>query len=383
LFLSDRFHILRVIFCAENCSFLRVNDEQTKEKTTMLRDSKRTLLAACLLLVLAACAPVSDALPAAVDTSDTQAEATSAPAEAAEDEAGAEAAPPAEEEPAEAGDVTVAVVTPYMANATTKFVIDRFEQYATEQGWDVTVTDTNADFNALVSRIEDAVTQEVDAIVLGMGDPAQMTKGLEAAQAAQIPVFGLDAGTGPGVVLNITSDNAQLGRETAHYLAEAIGGQGNVILFTHDPHPGVRARAEAAAAELANYPEITVIEQRHIEVPGPVDFARTLTQDLLTAYPNDGDIAGIWAGWDEPALGAVQAIEAAGREGIVVVGIDGTDFAKEEIKKGGSFKASIAQDFDAMAREMTGIISNYLAGQAPASDLMTIPGVMITPETVE
>lgn len=281
--------------------------------------------------------------------------------------------------PAEAS-ITVAVVTPYMANATTKYAIEQFEKYAKEQGWNVTVTDTNADFNQLVSRIEDAVTQQVDAIVLGMGDPAQMTKGLEAAQAAGIPVFGLDAGNGPGVVLNITSDNGQLGKETAHFLAEAIGGKGNVIMFTHDPHPGVRARAEAAAAEFANYPEITVIEKKHIEVPGPVDFARNATQDLLTAYPNDGDIAGIWAGWDEPALGATQAIEAAGRNGIVVVGIDGTDFARAEIAKGGPFAASIAQDFDGMAKQLVEIIAAYLKGEKPASDSVQIPGVLVTGE---
>jgi len=276
--------------------------------------------------------------------------------------------------------VTVAVVTPYMANATTKYAIEQFEKYAKEKGWNVTVTDTNADFNLLVSRIEDAVTQRVDAIVLGMGDPAQMSKGLEAAQAAGIPVFGLDAGNGPGVVLNITSDNGQLGKETAHFLAEAIGGKGNVIMFTHDPHPGVRARAEAAAAEFANYPEITIIEKKHIEVPGPVDFARNLTQDLLTAYPNDGDIAGIWAGWDEPALGATQAIEAAGRSGILVVGIDGTDFARAEIAKGGPFIASIAQDFDGMARQLVDIIDAYFNGQPPAGETVQIPGVLITRE---
>lgn len=275
---------------------------------------------------------------------------------------------------------TVAVVTPYMANATTKYAIEQFEKYGKAKGWNVTVTDTNADFNLLVSRIEDAVTQKVDAIVLGMGDPAQMTKGLEAAQAAGIPVFGLDAGNGPGVVLNITSDNGQLGRETARYLAEAIGGKGNVVMFTHDPHPGVRARAEAAAAEFANYPEITVIEKKHIEVPGPVDFARSVTQDLLTAYPNDGDIAGIWAGWDEPALGATQAIEAAGRSGIVVVGIDGTDFARAEIAKGGPFIASIAQDFDGMAKQLADIIEAYFNGEKPAGDSVQIPGVMVTRE---
>ena len=119
-----------------------------------------------------------------------------------------------------------------------------------------------------------------------MGDPSQMTKGLESAAAAGIPVFGLDAGVADNVVLNITSDNAQLGQMTAHQLAEAIGGKGNVVMFTHDPHPGVRARAEAAAAEFATYPDITVLEKKHIEVPGPTDFARTLTQDLLTANPD-------------------------------------------------------------------------------------------------
>ena len=161
----------------------------------------------------------------------------------------------ASQAPAAAKTMTVAVVTPYMASATTKYAIEQFEKYGKEKGWNVTVTDTNGDFNQLVSQIENAVTQKVDAIVLGMGDPAQMTAGLDAAQAANIPVFGLDAGTGAGVVLNITSDNGLLGKETAHYLAEALGGKGNVIMFTHDPHPGVRARAAAAAAEFANYPE--------------------------------------------------------------------------------------------------------------------------------
>jgi len=319
----------------------------------MTRISK-SLLMLMLLLTLAACVPVQ---PAAT----TEESSTTADSDA----------------------ITVAVVTPYLANATTKYVIDRFQAEGTAKGWNVTVTDTNADFNELVNRIDNAVTQGVDAIVLGMGDPAQMTKGLENAAAAGIPVFGLDAGVADNVVLNITSDNGQLGKETAHQLAEAIGGKGNVVMFTHDPHPGVRARAEAAAAEFANYPDITVIEKKHIEVPGPVDFARTLTQDLLTANPDAGSIAGIWAGWDEPALGAVQAIEAAGRAEIKVVGIDGTDFAKAEIAKGGPFNASIAQDFDGMAAQLASIIEEYLNGTQPDSNLVTIPGILITAENAK
>ncbi|MCX6050394.1 MAG: substrate-binding domain-containing protein [Chloroflexi bacterium] len=232
-----------------------------------------------------------------------------------------------------------------------------------------------------MSRIEDAVTQKADAIVLGMGDPAQMTKGLDAAKAAGIPVFGLDAGVADGVTLNITSDNEALGQMSAHYLAEAIGGKGNVIMFTHDPHPGVRARGAAAAAEFAKYPDIKIIEKKHIEVPGPVDFARSLTQDLLTAHP-DGEIQGIWAGWDEPALGAVQAIDAAGRKGIVVVGIDGTDFAKAEILKGGVFGATVQQDFDGMAKQLSDIVEQDLNGSKPDKNLVTIPGQLIAKDNV-
>ncbi len=271
---------------------------------------------------------------------------------------------------------TVAVVTPYMANATTAFVIERFKADAEAKGWRVTVADTAGDFGLLVSRIEDAVAQKVDAIVLGMGDPAQMAKGLAAAKAASIPVFGLDAGLADGVLLNITSDNADLGKQTAKALADAIGGQGNVIMFTHDPHPGVRARAVGAQETLATYPGITVVNKFHIDVPGPVDNARRIAQDIVTAN-KPGTIAGIWAGWDEPAYGTTQALEAAGRTEIKVVGIDGTDFAKAEIAKGGPFVATIEQDFTTMAAKLADLIAGYFAGTKPDSDWYQIPGKLI------
>jgi ribose transport system substrate-binding protein len=268
----------------------------------------------------------------------------------------------------------IALVTPYMANATTAYAIKQFQVYAGQEGWQVTVSDTAGDFGLLVSRIEDAVTQKYDAIVLGMGDPAQMTQGLKAAQAAGIPVFGLDAGTGEGVLLNVTSDNTALGMRSAEFLAKSIGGKGNVVMFTHEPHPGVRARAAGAAAEFAKYPGITVIQKIHIGVPGPVDNARKITEDLLTANPAKGSISGILAGWDEPAYGAVQAINRAGRGEIKVVGIDGTDFAKAEIAKKGPFISTIQQDFDGMAKLLAGLVKDNFSGKKPSQDLYKIPG---------
>jgi ribose transport system substrate-binding protein len=312
-----------------------------------------SLLVIASIIVLAGCTPAAPAAPAATDA------------------------------PAAAAPKRVAVVTPYMANETTKYVIDQFKAEAEAKGWQVTVTDTAGDFGLLVSRIQDAVTQDVDAIVLGMGDPAQMTAGLEAAQAAGIPVFGLDAGVTPGVKLNVTSDNSDLGRLSAEALVESIGQEGTVVMFTHDPHPGVRARAVAAAEVFANYPNINVVEQKHIDVPGPLDNARKITEDLLNAYAADGAIAGIWAGWDEPAMGAVQAIQASGRDEIKVVGIDGTDFARAEIVKGGSFVASVAQDFDAMAAQLANLIEQEFSGQTLTEEWYMIAGRLVTADNAE
>lgn len=274
----------------------------------------------------------------------------------------------------------IAVVTPYMANATTRQVIKLFEKAAAEKGWKVTTTDTAGDFNRLVGAIENAVALKVDAIVLGMGDPAQMTKGLKAAQAAGIPVFGIDAGLAPGVLANVTSDNDALGHASAEDLAKRIGYKGNVVMFTHDPHPGVRARAQGAADVFAKYPDIKVITRKHINVPGPVDNARKLMQDLLTANPGKGSIAGIWAGWDEPAMGAVQAAVAAGRTEVAVVGVDGTDFAVAEIKKGSPFKSTVAQDWDGIADKTVELMDAHFSGKRLENDLYTLPGKILTLE---
>ena len=243
------------------------------------------------------------------------------------------------------------------------------------------VTDANDNPTKQIADIQDLIQRGVDLLIVSAATADALDPVVTRAMEQGIPVVMVDRRVrSDNFVSFVTASNSVSGRIMAQWLAEEIGGKGNVIMFTHDPHPGVRARAEAAAAEFANYPEITVIEKKHIEVPGPVDFARNATQDLLTAYPNDGDIAGIWAGWDEPALGATQAIEAAGRTGIAVVGIDGTDFARAEIAKGGPFVASIAQDFDGMAQQLAAIIAASLNGEQPASETVQIPGVLVTGE---
>jgi ribose transport system substrate-binding protein len=274
----------------------------------------------------------------------------------------------------------VAVITPYLAQPGTQFYIDGFTARADELGWQVNVIDTAGDVAAVISRIEDVVTQGVDAIVINV-DPAQVGAGLQSAADAGIPVIGMDAGSDPLVAANITSNGYAMAAETAVYVANRIGGAGNVVMFTFDPFPPVQVRGVVADAVFGNFPDIAVIDRITPDVSdGGISDSRARMEAVLAANPDPGSIAAVWAAWDQPALGALQAIEAAGRgdEGIVITGIDANPQARDAIAQGGNFEASVAQDFVGIGSTTADTVARLLAGEELVQDIIYVPTLLIT-----
>jgi ribose transport system substrate-binding protein len=69
-----------------------------------------------------------------------------------------------------------------------------------------------------------------------------------------------------------------------------------------------------ADAIFANTPDIEVLARVTPDVQdGGIADSRAQMEALLAANPEPGSIAAVWAAWDQPALGALQAIEDAGR----------------------------------------------------------------------
>lgn len=277
---------------------------------------------------------------------------------------------------------TVAVITPYLAQPGTQFYVEAFKAKADEMGWQVNVIDTAGDVAAVVSRIEDSVTRDVDAIVINV-DPAQVGAGLEAAKAAGIPVFGMDAGADPLLVTNVTSNGYAMAAETAAYVANRLNGKGRLVMFVFDAFPPVQARGVVADAIFGNYPDIEVVDRVTPDVQdGGIADSRAKMEAILAANPEPGSIGAVWAAWDQPALGALQAIEAAGRqgEGIVVTGIDANPQARDAIAAGGNFEASIAQDFAGIGRATAEAVARQLAGEEIRSGVTYVPTVLVTRE---
>ena len=268
-------------------------------------------------------------------------------------------------------------MSPYYSDQpATKEVVDAFTAAAEANGHTVTLVDTKGDLAAVNGEIQNAVSEKVDAIVLGMGDPQEFSAGLSAAIEAKIPVFGLDAGSADGVVSNITSDNDFLGNTSAQALIDAMGGGTNVIVIHFDPFEPVRLRGAAARA-LFEEKGITIIEDIQGDPADSTGFAKTTVLDLLSKY-GEGEVDGIWVAWDASALGAYQATVEAGRTEVEVVGVDGQDFAKAEVAKGGNWVATVRQDWAGIASKALEVIEAYLVSGTQPEPVVVVPGELIT-----
>jgi ribose transport system substrate-binding protein len=244
----------------------------------------------------------------------------------------------------------VSLLTPYLSSVTTNQMVEKMKAGMEAKGMVVTVVDTKGDFAQLASRIEDTVSSKADAMVLVSADPSQVTTQLQSAFDAKIPVFGCDSGFVEGMMVNATSDNYAMGELITNYLfKDLMGGKGTVIQLTHRPHPGVAKRCTAFDETIKKYPDIKLITEQHIEVPGPIENSRKVMENLILSNSSKDSITAVWCAWDEPAIGATQALQDAGRDEVIVVGVDGNSQAIEMINKGSNLKATVAQNFEGMA----------------------------------
>ncbi len=273
---------------------------------------------------------------------------------------------------------TVAILTPFQQSVTTNAMIASLQEQAKQRGWKTNVVDTKGDMGQLASRMEDVISAKVSAIVIVSTDPNQLKTQIQSANAARIPVFGLDSGYISGMAMNATSDNAAMGKSITNLLFKAMNGKGNLVVLTYRPHPGVLKRTQALDAALKNYPNIHVVTEQQVQVPGPIENSRQQMENILLANPGKGAITAVWTGWDEPAIGAAQAIQAAGRTGIKVTGIDGTSQATDMIQKGSPIIATLKQNFPQMAVLVAQQIERVFKGQPVSATELYAPASLVT-----
>ncbi|WP_338655396.1 ribose ABC transporter substrate-binding protein RbsB [Sporosarcina psychrophila] len=202
------------------------------------------------------------------------------------------------------------------------------KEQAKEMDATLTVIDAQDDAAKQASDVEDLIQQGVDLILINPTDSSAVVAAVESANNAGIPVITVDRSSeGGDVVSHIASDNKAGGELAGQFLADLVGDGAKVVELE-----GI-AGSSAARDRGMGFNEI-VKGKLDIVAKQTANFNRaeglTVMENIMQANP---DIKGVFAHNDEMALGALEAIEAAGKE-VKVVGFDATDDAVKSVEAG-------------------------------------------------
>ncbi len=229
------------------------------------------------------------------------------------------------------------------------------------------------------TQIDAFIQQGVDLIVISAVDEAGIEPAIQRAKEAGIIVIAVDT-PAHGADVVIMTDAVQAGERSCDYLFTQMGGKGEVLLVDGTPIQTIVDRITGCRNVAENYPDIKIVGQQ----ASKNDRASGLmvTTDMLTAHP---DVTGIFGMNDPSALGAVLAVEQAGKaEQIKVTGVDGSPEAVEELKREGSpFIGTATQSPGVMVEEAVKIAVEMTKGKAPEQKTVLIPSVLVDRKTVD
>ena len=215
-------------------------------------------------------------------------------------------------------------------------MVEGNKKYAASNLPDVDLIVTNGENNASkqVTDVESLIAQGVKTIIISPVTADALTPVVKQAMDAGIPVVTLDRKVNTDVTLHIGADNKLIGETAGKFVCQALTNKGSVIEIqgtagasaTVDRHDAFVATIEKdcpdvkiVASQVANYVREPAIK---------------FMEDMLQRFKS-GEIDLVYAHNDDMALGAVTALEAAGRQADVKVdGIDGENAAYDAIKAG-------------------------------------------------
>ncbi len=206
--------------------------------------------------------------------------------------------------------------------------------------WNLVYTDAASSAAKQVADVESMIAQKVDLIVLAPREEKPLLPAVMKAKKAGIPVILIDrdvdqknAKAGRDYVTFIGSDFVDQGRRAGEWLIKATGGKGTIVELegtTGSSPANNRKKGFDDAVKKASGLKIVASQSGDFNR----DKGRQLMQTLLQAHPT---VTAVYAHNDEMAIGAIAALEAAGKvpgKDVIVVSIDGTADALKAIADG-------------------------------------------------
>lgn len=237
------------------------------------------------------------------------------------------------------------------------------EARAKELGVNVVFVTANEVLSQQVNGIQDLVARKVDGIIASPIDSVAIGSAYDTAAKAGIPVISVarNANT-PSQSAFVSMDEKKIGGDIAGWVVAHTGGKGKVAMITGPSGSATfRNLAEGFDAGLKKAPGMSVVYRKEVALSREMGLKQG--EDILVAHP---DVVAIYAGNDELALGASQAVTAAGKKAqILITGMNGVPPALRAIKSGG---VDLTVELNPYAWGQLGVdtMVRYLKGDKPS-----------------
>lgn len=248
----------------------------------------------------------------------------------------------------------------------------------------VQAAEREIDVEKQMQIVENLIQTGIRVLCITPSGSREIISALVKANAAGVPIIVVDtrvdaraaseAGVQPRTFIG--SDNYEGGKLAGDHAVKIAGGKARVGILEGIPgHETGDSRLRGFRDALKAAPEMTVVASQ------PANWERdqgfNVFQNMLQAHP---DIDLVFAASDLMALGAIEAIAAAGKTGkIRVIGFDALDDAKKAIAAG-TMAASVAQFPFEMGRAAVENAYKVLHGEALPAEIM-VKLQMVTKET--
>jgi ribose transport system substrate-binding protein len=255
-------------------------------------------------------------------------------------------------------------------------MIKAFEAEAAAMGAqsEVQAPQQETDKEAQFGYVQTVAAKGADAIVIAPADSKAIIPALKAAQDKKILVINLDnrvdktEAASQGLELGgyVGADNEAGGKLAGEAMARALGGKGKVLIIE-----GIRGADNAEARKRGFESGAKGLEiVGHESAEWDTEKANAKTASLLTAHP---DVTGIFCANDKMAIGALKAVEQAGKKGkIAVIGYDNIPDVQPALKSG-DMAATIEQHPDLMGKYGVRLAVAILNGKVQKGRELLVP----------
>lgn len=225
-----------------------------------------------------------------------------------------------------------------------------------------------------VQQVESFIAQGVDAIILNPCEVEASSPAVDKALAAGIPIVNVNSETRSAPTAFVGSRDEESGRLAMGFLADRLGGRGNLVMMQGFMGQAAQIKRDAGAREvLDQHPDLKLLAVQTAEWDRAK--AMSLMENWIQSYGDQ--INAVFAQNDEMAMGALIALEQAGlKDKVLVAGVDAIADALQAVQAG-RLDATVFQDATGQAGTALETAVRLIRGETPAKEQF-IPFRLVT-----